>query len=100
MARWPFLLAVAGLLCIVQAGNARADAHRNAPPALSISALPEGVDPAAAAVAGGLFDAAFQPLAGAAPYFAKAAARWYRLRLTADWRARSAPLHPAYAAPA
>ncbi len=92
MARWPFLLAVAGLLCIAQVGNARADTPRDAPTALSISALPEGVDPAAAAVAGGLFDAAFQPLAGAAPYFAKGAARWYRLRLPADWRAHSAPL--------
>ncbi len=92
MARWPIVLAVAGLLCVAQAGNVRADMPRNAPAALSISALPEGVDPAAAAVAGGLFDAAFQPLAGDAPYFAKGAARWYRLRLTADWRARSAPL--------
>ena len=92
MARWPFLLAIAGLLCVAQAGNVHADTPRNAPAALSISALPEGVDPAAAAVAGGLFDAAFQPLAGSAPYFAKGAARWYRLRLTADWRARSAPL--------
>ena len=92
MARWPVLLAVAGLLCVAQVGNARADTYRDAPAALSISALPAGVEPSATAVADGSFDAAFRPLARDALYFAKGATRWYRLQLIADWRARSAPL--------
>ncbi len=88
------LVWLAALALLVTAQGALVHVHANELEAAAVrfAALPVGVDPAAAAVRAGLFDAAFQPLDGDALSFAQGAARWYRLRLAADWRKHSAPL--------
>ena len=88
------LAALATLALLVTAQGALVHVHANEREVadLRYAALPAGVDPAADAVRAGLFDAAFQPLSEDALRFAQGAARWYRLRLAADWRAHSAPL--------
>ncbi|MBU6404145.1 MAG: GGDEF domain-containing protein [Proteobacteria bacterium] len=85
-------LATLALLVTAQGALVHVHANEREVADLRYAALPAGVDPAADAVRAGLFDAAFQPLSEDALRFAQGAARWYRLRLAADWRAHSAPL--------
>jgi diguanylate cyclase (GGDEF)-like protein len=85
-------LATLALLVTAQGALVHVHAHGLEPARLRYAALPAGVDPAAAAVRAGLFDAAFQPLREDALGFARDAARWYRLQLVSDWREHSAPL--------
>ncbi len=85
-------LAALALLVTAQGALVRVHANELEAAAVRFAALPAGVDPAAEAVRAGLFDTAFQPLDGDALSFAQGAARWYRLRLAADWREHSAPL--------
>lgn len=88
------LVWLAALVLLITAQGALVHVHANELEAAAVrfAALPVGVDPAAAAVRAGLFDTAFQPLDGDALSFAQGTARWYRLRLAADWREHSAPL--------
>jgi diguanylate cyclase (GGDEF)-like protein len=91
MKRWLICLAAFALLAFAQQGAARVDAE-SGPVSLRVSALPEGLDPAAVAVTRGTFDAAFKPIKNDDLVFAKGVDRWYRLQLQADWRERSLPL--------
>ena len=92
MKRWLIWLAMFALWSAPQCRPAHADEAGLRPSALRIAALPAGVDPAAGTVTAGRLDTSFQPLRQDALHFAKDEARWYRLRLQADWREPSAPL--------
>ncbi len=79
------------LLAFAQGAVARADAETS-PVDIQLDALPEGLDPAAAAVTSGSLDATFKPVKSEDLAFPRGGARWYRLQLQADWREPSPPL--------
>jgi diguanylate cyclase (GGDEF)-like protein len=91
MKRLLICMAAFALLAFAQRGAARVNAEVS-PAGFRMDTLPEGLDPAAAAVTAGAFDAAFKPVKGDDLVFAKGVARWYRLQLLNDWHESSPPL--------
>lgn len=87
------LLGVAAIVLLGGAGRteARAQIEPGATD-LELATLPVGIDPPAAAVTAGRFDASFVPVESDGLVFDKSTVRWYRLHLATDWRGGSPPV--------